>query len=100
MCLYVLPESHWDRPSSMIKVIALRCAGFDRVWLGLLLGLSLLWSSRPAQGAGQESVQSSTARLLEKRREQQIVAAQPMKVFYGFQFTDQIQESQILFEHH
>ncbi len=53
-----------------------------------------------AWAAGPESVHDLTLKLLEKRRQEQILAAEPMKAFHDFQFTDRLLESQIQFEHH
>src|SRR5206468_11430352 len=52
------------------------------------------------RGAEEQSGQTNTLNRLETRRRLQVAAAQKSQVFYGFQFSDRITESQITFEHH
>jgi hypothetical protein len=69
----------------------------------LMRHILYLWLAlAPGHGfaIAQESVHALTLRLLEKRRQQQIQAAQSMKAFHDFQFTDRIEESRIRFENH
>src|SRR5439155_18268059 len=53
-----------------------------------------------SRGAEEPSDRTNTLNRLEDRRRQQVAAAQKAQVFYGFQFSDRITESQITFEHH
>src|SRR5881394_2524771 len=51
------------------------------------------------RGAEDQSSHTNTLNLLEARKRQQVAAAGKSQIFYGFQFSDRITESQITFEH-
>ncbi len=67
----------------------------------VVCSLGLVWLGAGAKVHAQGGIDTATTlRQLETRRRQQIVAAQRCRAFHGFQFSDQLVESGIKFQHH
>jgi enediyne biosynthesis protein E4 len=72
----------------------------NREWLSLMLIVALDTFGRVSSSVAADTETAWTLKALETRRQEQFAAAKQFKAFYGFQFTNQIDRSQITFHHH
>ncbi|MEO8427786.1 MAG: FG-GAP-like repeat-containing protein [Verrucomicrobiota bacterium] len=72
----------------------------NREWLWLMLIVALDALGRVSSSTAAETETSWTLKAFEARKQEQFAAAKQFKAFYGFQFSNQIDRSQITFHHH